>query len=40
VPDVFTELAADFARLKGILFAGHVTASNPSFDVNTVRSAL
>jgi len=40
VPDVFAELAADFARLKGFLFASHVTASSPSFDVNTVRSAL
>src|SRR6218665_3381184 len=39
MPDVFAELAAYFARLKGILFASHVTASSPSFDVNTVRSA-
>jgi len=30
VPDVFAELARDFSRLKGVLFASHVTASSPS----------
>ena len=39
MPDVFAELAMDFARLNCILFASHVTASSPSFDVNMARSA-
>ena len=30
VPDVFAELARDFSRLKGVLFASHVTAPSPS----------
>ena len=30
VPDVFAELARDFSRLKGVLFASHVTSSSPS----------
>src|SRR6218665_1451520 len=30
VHDVFAELARDFSRLKGVLFASNVTASSPS----------